>query len=48
MCAVHVAVTKGTPFKVAELVEQEKGVIAGAAKMAVLRKNSILHKMKDF
>ena len=35
--AVNVAGTQGTPFKVAELVKEKKGVIAGAAEVTIVR-----------
>ncbi len=34
--AVNVAGTQGTPFQIAELVEQEKGMIAGASEVTVV------------
>ncbi len=33
---VNVAGTQGTPFKVAELVKEEKGMIAGASEVSVV------------
>ena len=36
--AVHVALAQQCPLKVAELVEAEQGIIAGAAEVAVLRR----------
>jgi hypothetical protein len=36
ICTVHVTGAQGTPFQIAELVEQEEGVVAGAAEVAVV------------
>jgi heme A synthase len=36
MGAVNVAGTQATPFQIAELVEQEKRMVAGAAEVTVV------------
>ena len=40
--AVNVAGTQGTPLKVAELVEQEQGVITGAAEVAIIGRSLLV------
>ena len=37
--AVDIARAKGTPFQIAKLVEQEKGMIAGAAEVTIVRRS---------
>ena len=40
ICAVHVAGAEGTPFQIAVPVEQEEGVVAGAAEVTLEPWNS--------
>ena len=35
--AVNVAGAQGTPFQISKLVEQEKGMVAGAAEVTIVR-----------
>ena len=42
MGAVHVAGTKAAPLQIAELIEHEKRVIAGAAEMAVIGRTFLI------
>ena len=42
ICTVDVAGTEGTPFQIAELVEKEKGMVAGAAEVAVVGRSFLV------
>ena len=37
--AMNIAGTQGTPFQITELVEQEKGMVAGAAEVTIVRRS---------